>query len=197
MKEGKIMLETILYLNISKPKTLSFIDEETKKYINLKVKLKNNISEFAFKKFLFEMADLKLNLLSKGITDTDSIKELKLCFKEILKTDSVISLKSLYELMTNLSIQEFSILNERIEQFFDMFEIINRSEYSIDVYNEMVRYLHTNQLFLNQDSDFEKEVKVIKYNSYFFNSKYLSKCKMLKQETNHKERLLIKEKSIG
>ena len=43
------MIETILYLNGKYPKIISYIDEDEKNYVTLKVKLKEDISEFEFK----------------------------------------------------------------------------------------------------------------------------------------------------
>ena len=191
------MIETILYVNGNRPKTISYIDENTENYVTLKVKLKEGISEFKFKKFLAELKHLMPSLLSIGITDTCSIQDLKLCFKEILGTESVINLKNLYELMNNLSEQEFAILNEKVEEFFNMFEIVNKCEYNLTVYNEMIRHLKTNQLFMLQDSNFEKEVDSMKYNSYFFNSKYATKCERINKEKQLKKKILIKEKTVG
>lgn len=191
------MVETILYLNGNNPKTISYIDEDTKNYVTLKVKLKEEVSEFEFKKFLAELKYLKISLLSNGNTNLYLIQELKHCFKEILATDSIINLKRLFELMNNLETSEFTILNEKVEEFYNMFEIVNKCEYSLPVYNEMVRHLKTNQLFRLQDSNFEKEVDSMKYNSYFFNSEYLSKCEKLKQSSQNKKRTLTNIKSMG
>lgn len=191
------MIETILYLNGKYPKIISYIDEDEKNYVTLKVKLKEDISEFEFKKFLMDLKNLKSNLLSIGITDTYSIQELKTCFKEILGTEAVINSKKLYKLMNNLEREEFAIFDKKVEEFFNMFEIVNRCEYSLFVYNEMIRHLKTNQLFMLQDCNFEKEVNSMKYNSYFFNSKYASKCEKYKMENQVKKKILIKEKSIG
>lgn len=191
------MVETILYLNGNNPKTISYIDEDTKSYVTLKVKLKEEVSEFEFKKFLAELKYLKISLLSNGNTNLYLIQELKQCFKEILATDSIINLKRLFELMNNLETSEFSILNEKVEEFYNMFKIVNKCEYSLPVYNEMIRHLKTNQLFRLQDSNFEKEVDSMKYNSYFFNSEYLSKCEKLKQSSQNKKRTLTNIKSMG
>lgn len=191
------MVETILYLNGNNPKTISYIDEESEKYVTLKVKLKEGISEFEFKKFLAELKLLMPSLLSVGITDTCSIQDLKLCFKEILGTESVINLKNLYELINSLEESEFAILNEKVTEFFNMFEIVNKCEYDLTVYNEMIRHLKTNQLFMLQDSNFEKEVDSMKYNSYFFNSKYAAKCEKINKEKQLKKKILIKEKTVG
>lgn len=191
------MVETILYVNGKYPKTISYIDEDEKNYVTLKVKLKEDISEFEFKKFLSDLKKIRISLLSMGIVDNYSIRNLKTCFKEILGTEAVINLKNLYDLMKNLEQEEFIILNEKVEEFFNMFEIVNRCEYSLPVYNEMIRHLKTNQLFMLQDCNFEKEVESMKYNSYFFNSKYASKCEKYKKENQVKKRTLIKEKSIG
>ena len=191
------MIETMLYLNGNCPKTISFVDEETKSYVVLKVKLRKDISEFAFKKFLFEMKYLKASLLAKGISNVTIIQKLKSCFKEILETESVINLKSLYELMNSLGRQEFLVLNQSVESFFDMFEIINRNESTLKIYNEMINHLQMSQVFMKKDSNFEQEVKAMKYNSYFFNSNYMSKCEKLAKENHQRRRLLIKEKNIG
>ena len=191
------MVETILYLNGNNPKTISYIDEDTKNYVTLKVKLKEEVSEFEFKKFLAELKYLKISLLSNGNTNLYLIQELKHCFKEILATDSIINLKRLFELMNNLETSEFTILNEKVEEFYNMFEIVNKCENSLPVYNEMIRHLKTNQLFRLQDSNFEKEVDSMKYNSYFFNSEYLSKCEKLKQSSQNKKRTLTNIKSMG
>ena len=191
------MVETILYLNGNNPKTISYIDEDTKSYVTLKVKLKEEVSEFEFKKFLAELKYLKISLLSNGNTNLYLIQELKHCFKEILATDSIINLKRLFELMNNLETSEFTILNEKVEEFYNMFEIVNKCEYNLTVYNEMIRHLKTNQLFMLQDSNFEKEVNSMKYNSYFFNSKYAAKCEKINKEKQLKKKILIKEKNIG
>lgn len=191
------MIETILYVNGNRPKTISYIDENTENYVTLKVKLKEGISEFEFKKFLAELKLLKPSLLSIGITDTCSIHDLKICFKEILGTESVINLKNLYQLVNHLEESEFAILNEKVEEFFNMFEAVNKCEYNLAIYNEMIRHLKTNQLFMLQDSNFEKEVDSMKYNSYFFSSKYASKCEKLKEKNQARKKSLAKTKGIG
>ena len=61
------MIETILYLNGKYPKIISYIDEDEKNYVTLKVKLKEDISEFEFKKFLLDLKILKSDLLSRAV----------------------------------------------------------------------------------------------------------------------------------
>lgn len=167
------MPETNLCLSGKKIKIVSFIDSATQKYISLKVKLKNEITEFELKGFFNRIYSAKLDYgYSNTFVANYSTKNLNACLKNVLNETEVINLEELYHIINRDDVNELSIFELIIEEFANMFEIIECNEYSLDEYNEMVRHFSKNRLFQQQKSNFEKEIKAIQFNSYFFNKQY-------------------------
>lgn len=191
------MLETSLCLKAKVPKILSYIDEESGNYISLEVKLKDKVSEFELKKFLSDLKYLNVEFQKKGIKAPECVQKFKDNIKKILETDVVINLEKIYELFESIEWQEFLLMDEKLEEFFSKFEIVNKFEYSSAAYNEMIRQIKTTKLFMDQSSNFEEELKAMPYNSYFFGINYAKKKEQANEDKNKKMKLLVKEQNIG
>lgn len=186
------MPETSLCLNGKQPKIISFIDEDTQKYVSLKVKLSDGISEFELKKFFNRIYTAKLDQgYSNTFAPNYSTKNLNNCLKDILNEKSVINLEELYKIINKDDIEALSIFELIIEEFTDMFDVVECNEYSLDEYNEMLRQLTMNRIFQNQDSNFRKEVESIRFNSYFFNKQYQKEEKKLTTQQ------LVRRRAVG
>lgn len=186
------MPETNLCLNGKVPKIVSFIDSDTKKYVSLKVKLRDEISEFELKRFFNRVYSAKLDYgYSNTFVASYSTKNLNACLKNVLNETSVINLEKLYRIINRDDVSELTIFELIIEEFADMFEILECNEFDLNEYNEMIRQLTMNKSFQSEEGNFKKEVKAIQFNSYFFNRQYQ---KETKKTIEHQ---FLKRKAIG
>lgn len=190
------MPEEMLCLAGKYPKLLGFIDFTKGQYVNLIIKLKEDITELEIRDFFNTLYHAKLDgTYSQTLTSGYSTSDLRLALKDIMTEKNVINLKKIYEIANKESeISKYS-LQLVIERFFSMFEVVDEEKtFTIEEYNEMVRNLNTNPLFKNQESNFRKEAEACFYNSYFLNEKNIL---FNKQIMKPKKKVFVLEKAVS
>jgi hypothetical protein len=148
--------ETLCHLGRN-PKKLSYIDEKTGKYIKIICKLKDKITNEQLKYFFNKVYNMKLDQgysqsFTKNYTTSDLIK----CFKEILVEQEIINLKTIYRILNKSSLPALIA----VQEFFNMFEIIEITNLTKEEYNQMM----TLKSF-NHKNNFFQEKQIMNYNS--------------------------------
>lgn len=191
------MPETILCMAGKCPKILSFIDSNNGDYISLTIKMREDINEFEIRKFFNELYNAKLDIYGQTFLEDYGTNNLVNSFRNIITKSGVISLEEIYKVINIKSKKTLATIQLIMCEFFKMFEIVGREQFSVVEYEEMIRQLFTNNLFINQESNFKEEQQIIFYNSYFFDKEdSLVRSMSIRTEKN-KTRALIQEKAVS
>lgn len=191
------MPETILCIAGKCPKILSFIDSTNGDYTSLTIKMREDINEFAIRDFFNELYNAKLDTYGQIFLKNYGTNDLVNSFKNIITKSGVIGLEEIYN-MTNQKFNSTLISLQLIMQkFFKMFEIVGIEQFSAIEYQEMVRQLNMNPLFMEQESIFKEEEKNIKCNSYFLGGENSPVNNITTKKGKNKTRTLIQEKAVS
>ncbi len=191
------MPETILCIAGKCPKILSFIDSTNGDYTSLTIKMREDINEFAIRDFFNELYNAKLDTYGQIFLKNHGTNDLVNSFKNIITKSGVIGLEEIYN-MTNQKFNSTLISLQLImQEFFKMFEIVGIEHFSAIEYQEMVRQLNMNPLFMEQESIFKEEEKNIKCNSYFLGGENSPVNNITTKKGKNKTRTLIQEKAVS
>lgn len=191
------MPETILCIAGKCPKILSFIDSNNGDYTSLTIKMREDINEFAIRDFFNELYNAKLDTYGQIFLKNHGTNDLVNSFKNIITKSGVIGLEEIYN-MTNQKFNSTLISLQLImQEFFKMFEIVGIEQFSAIEYQEMVRQLNMNPLFMEQESIFKEEEKNIKCNSYFLGGENSPVNNITTKKGKNKTRTLIQEKAVS
>lgn len=163
------MIEEMLCVVGKIPKILSYIDEKENNYVQLTLKLNDNITHNDLKTFFNSIYyRMKLdNGYTNSFSKCHSSSDLINFFKEILKAKDVISLKELYAITNCENTCDWLPIKLAVQQFFSMFEVVMEQTFSLEEYDETVE--QENLLFRNQNSNLEKELETIYENTIIMN----------------------------
>ena len=175
------------------PKIFSYLEEETQQFVVLNCKLKADITEFDLKKFFNQVYSANLDkgyeeIFQEKYTSMNLIE----CLKSILKEKNVINLKGLYDILSKNANTNWEPFKKVMKEFQKRFDVSGMS-YSFKEFQEMEKYVQKNAWFNPENSNFNKELIALKYNTYMLNSNhFLSKQPIPSKNVKRKERKITK-----
>lgn len=189
-KGGVLMPEEKLCQLGCTEKTLSYIDIETDKYIQVYCRLRETITQEYLKQFFSMIYSMKLDEgYSQSFKKNYNTRDLIECFQAILMEQNVISLQQLYNILNNIK-NNYLPAEYAIQEFFNLFEVTKVISYSLEEYNSMIRAYSLNLSLTTQDPNFSKETKAISSNSNLIEIEVPTNDKTKEVEKNKEKRLV-------
>lgn len=164
------MSEQILCTLGKNPKTFSYIDQGSKSYIEITCKLQEEITDDKLREFFKHLYSMKLDCgYSDSFDEQYNTKDLIACFTEILITDKIMNLNTLYSIINKKEKANCIPLCYAILEFFTLFEIISKVNYTLEEYYTILRQQNINPLFSKDNDILEQEEDSIQANSKVVN----------------------------
>ncbi len=122
-------------------KTLAYIDQKTRKYIQIPCKLKNEVEQSHIENFYKSLYAMKLDaelsnkrIFKKGNTTINLIKEFN-----VLLDSEVLDFNGIIELFNSEKMIASDIVKVPVANFFEMFDFEHPIEYSLHELDSIIR----------------------------------------------------------